>query len=265
MTPPPPPPAGQRPGLVDAAAELDEQWRRWTRRRATSARDHLIVHYSPLVKFVAGRIGAGLPRSVDPADLVGYGVFGLIDAIERYEPGRGAKFETFAAPRIRGAIYDGLRALDWVPRSVRSRARRIEEAISELERRDGAEPSDADLASHLGISEDELAAWLAAVATTTIGPLDRAVAAGHEPEANERDGVRAPTSMVEEDEMRTAMRHAIRDLPERERLVLGLYYDENFTLAEIGEVLGVTESRVSQIHTRSVLHLRSRLRAAELL
>ena len=116
MTPPPPPPAGQRPGLVDAAAELDEQWRRWTRRRATSARDHLIVHYSPLVKFVAGRIGAGLPRSVDPADLVGYGVFGLIDAIERYEPGRGAKFETFAAPRIRGAIYDGLRALDWVPR-----------------------------------------------------------------------------------------------------------------------------------------------------
>ena len=262
---PPPPPAGQRPGLVDAATELEEQWRRWTRRRSTPARDHLIVHYYPLVKFVAGRIGAGLPRSVDPADLVGYGVFGLIDAIERYEPGRGAKFETFAAPRIRGAIYDGLRALDWVPRSVRTRARRIEQAITELERRDGAEPSDADLAEHLGISEDELSVWLASVATTTVGPLDRAVAAGLEPEAGDRDGHRMPTAAVEEAELRSAMRRAIRDLPERERLVLGLYYDENLTLAEIGDVLGVTESRVSQIHTRSVLHLRSRLRAAELI
>lgn len=262
---PPPPPAGQRPGLVDAATELDEQWRRWTRRRSSAARDHLIVHYSPLVKFVAGRIGSGLPRSVDPSDLVGYGVFGLIDAIERFESGRGAKFETFAAPRIRGAIYDGLRALDWVPRSVRTRARRIEQAITDLERRDGAGPTDSDLASHLGISEDDLSAWLASVATTTIGPLDRAVAAGQEPEAGDRDGHRMPTAAVEEAELRQAMRRAVRDLPERERLVLGLYYDENLTLAEIGDVLGVTESRVSQIHTRSVLHLRSRLRSADLL
>ena len=138
-------------------------WNRWQRRRNQASRDHLIVHYSPLVKFVAGRVGAGLPRSVDGADLIGYGVFGLIDAIERFEPGRGAKFETFAAPRIRGAIYDGLRQLDWVPRRVRTQARRIEQAIAAFEHAEGRSPSDAELAERLAITEDELARWLAQV------------------------------------------------------------------------------------------------------
>ena len=239
-------------------------WNRWQRRRNQASRDHLIVHYSPLVKFVAGRVGAGLPRSVDGADLIGYGVFGLIDAIERFEPGRGAKFETFAAPRIRGAIYDGLRQLDWVPRRVRTQARRIEQAIAAFEHAEGRSPSDAELAERLAITEDELARWLAQVATTTIGPLDRAIASGLEPEATGTDG-RAPGAAHEEGELRRVVRSAVRDLPERERLVLSLYYDENLTLAEIGDVLGVTESRVSQIHTRSVLQLRSRLRAAEML
>src|SRR6185503_7855878 len=127
------------------------------KRRSESARDHLIVSYSPLVKFIAGRLGAGLPSTVDPADLVSSGILGLIDALERFDPGQGVKFETFATPRIRGAIYDGLRQLDWVPRSVRSRAREVERAFSELEHTLGRSPSDEELATHLRIDGTELA------------------------------------------------------------------------------------------------------------
>jgi len=263
--PPPPPPAGQRRGLADADAELALHWDRWQRRRAPASRDHLIVHYSPLVKFVAGRVGAGLPSSVDGGDLVSYGVFGLIDALERFDPTHGVRFETFAAPRIRGAVYDGLRQLDWVPRSVRSKARRIESAIAGFEHDEGRAPADAELAERLGIDVDELAAWLSTVAATTVGPLDRAVAAGAEPVSVDRDGERTPSAGVEEDELRAAVRAGIGDLSDRERFVLALYYDEGLTLAEIGDVLGVTESRVSQIHTRAVLALRARLRLRDLL
>jgi RNA polymerase sigma factor for flagellar operon FliA len=248
--------------IVPEDADLQMQWTRWLNRRNAAARDHLIVHYSPLVKFVAGRVGAGLPSSVDPGDLVSSGVFGLIDAIERFDPERGVKFETFAVPRIRGAVYDGLRKLDWVPRSIRSRARSVEKAISELEHKLGRGPNDEELAAHLDISGDELTRWLAAIASTTVGPLDRAIAAGAEPAALDGPGSGSPAAVVEDTELGEIMRAEIRKLPDREKLVLSLYYDEGLTLAEIGEVLGVTESRVSQIHTKSVLHLRSRLAAA---
>jgi RNA polymerase sigma factor FliA len=242
--------------------DLAMHWDRWLKRKNNASRDHLIVHYSPLVKFVAGRVGAGLPSSVDSGDLVSSGVFGLIDAIERFEPDRGVKFETFAAPRIRGAIYDGLRQLDWVPRSVRSRARDVERAFAELEARRGRAPSDEELAEHLGITGAELTRWLASIAATTVGPLDRAIDAGHEPAALDGKGFDSPSAVIEDRELRDVMRSEIRRLPEREKLVLSLYYDEGLTLAEIGQVLGVTESRVSQIHTKSVLHLRARMSAA---
>ena len=248
--------------IVPEDPDLEMHWTRWLNRKNNASREHLIVHYSPLVKFVAGRIGAGLPNSVDPGDLVSSGVFGLIDAIDRFDPGRGVKFETFAAPRIRGAIYDGLRQLDWVPRSVRSRAREVERAFSQLEHELGRAPSDEELAKQLRVSEEELARWLASIAATTIGPLDRAVAAGYEPESVESSGMEHPVAAIEDRELRDIMRDEIRKLPEREKLVLSLYYDEGLTLAEIGDVLGVTESRVSQIHTKSVLHLRSRMSAA---
>ncbi len=249
---------------MDPADELAMHWDRWLRRRQMSSRDHLIVHYSPLVKFIAGRVGAGLPSSVDPGDLISYGVFGLIDAIERFDPDQGVKFETFAGPRIRGSIYDGLRQLDWVPRTVRSRARSIEAALADFEHRNGRAPSDAELAEALDVGVDELERWLAEVASTTVGPLDRAVAAGLEPVAVDGDAEHTPTAALEADEVRAGLRSAIRSLPERERLVLGLYYDEGLTLAEIGGVIGLTESRVSQLHTRSVLSLRSRMRSAGL-
>ena len=248
--------------IVPEDPDLAMHWTRWLNRKNAASRDHLIVHYSPLVKFVAGRIGAGLPNSVDPGDLVSSGIFGLIDAIDRFDPERGFKFETFAAPRIRGAIYDGLRQLDWVPRSVRSRAREVERAFSQLEHEMGRAPTDEELAAKLQISDDDLARWLASIAATTIGPLDRAVAAGYEPESVQSAGMEHPVAAIEDRELRDVMKGEILKLPEREKLVLSLYYDEGLTLAEIGEVLGVTESRVSQIHTKSVLHLRSRMSAA---
>lgn len=248
--------------IVPEDPDLGMHWNRWLVRQNTASRDHLIVHYSPLVKFVAGRVGAGLPNSVDPGDLVSYGVFGLIDAIDRFDLDRGVKFETFAAPRIRGAIYDGLRQLDWVPRSVRSRAREVERAFASLEHEHGRSPSDEELAAHLRIGTEELARWLAAIAATTVGPLDRAIEAGHEPQSVDSAGFSSPTVVVEEQELRDVMKSEIKKLPDREKLVLSLYYDEGLTLSEIGQVLGVTESRVSQIHTKSVLHLRSRMSAA---
>ncbi len=248
--------------IVPEDADLQMQWNRWLKRKNSAARDHIIVHYSPLVKFVAGRIGAGLPSNVDQGDLVGSGVFGLIAAIERFDPARGVKVETFAVTRIRGAIYDGLRQLDWVPRSVRSRARQVEKAFAELEHREGRAPNDEEMAEHLGLTERELTKWLSAIASTTIGPLDRAIAAGTEPSAPDTAMSGSPSAVIEDKEQSAIMRAEIRKLPERERLVLSLYYDEGLTLSEIGDVIGVTESRVSQIHTKSVLHLRSRMSAA---
>ncbi len=239
--------------------DISQWWERWFASRDQIARDRIIEHYSPLVKFVAGRVGAGLPSSVDPGDLVSAGVFGLINAVERFDPERGVKFETFAVPRIRGAVFDGLRSLDWVPRSVRSRAREVEGAFQELEGRLGRAPTDDELSKHLKITAPEFQKWLASIASTTVGPLDRALVAGSEPRALTGDVPDSPSAVVEESEVRRLVRVELRKLPEREKLVLSLYYDEGLTLAEIGSVLGVTESRVSQIHTKAVLHLRARL------
>ena len=242
--------------------DIDQVWQQWFARHDAVSRDRLIVHYSPLVKFVAGRVGAGLPSSVDPGDLVSHGVFGLIDAVERFDPERAVKFETFAVPRIRGAIFDGLRSLDWVPRSVRSRAREVENAFTELEGKMGRAPTDEELAKHLRLSATEFQKWLTSIASTTVGPLDRALVAGTEPRGLDGNVPDSPSSIVEEGEVRRLVKAEVRRLPDREKLVLSLYYDEGLTLAEIGTVLGVTESRVSQIHTKAVLHLRARLSAS---
>lgn len=248
--------------IVDVDPHLAAQWERWLKRRSQTARDHLIVSYSPLVKFIAGRLGAGLPTSVDPADLVSSGVLGLIDALERFDSTHGVKFETFATPRIRGAIYDGLRQLDWVPRSVRTKARDIQRAIAEFEGLHGRSPGDDELANHLGIDRGVLDRWLSMVASTTVGPLQRALDAGIEPVALSGEVPAAPAAMVEDAELRTIMRAEIDRLPDREKLVLSLYYDDGLTLAQIARVIGVSESRVPQLHSKSVLHLRSRLVAA---
>lgn len=244
---------------VDDVAPL---WTEYKAKGGQSLRDRLIVHYSPLVKFVAGRVGAGLPRSVDQADLVSYGIFGLIDAIEKFEPERGFKFETYAINRIKGAILDELRALDWVPRSVRSRAREIERSLAELEHREQRSVSDDELAKHMGKDLDNLRGDLAEISTLGLVALDEVL--GPESRSSlsdmisDRSGM-SPEAAFQKEETRRLLADAINRLPERERLVLTLYYFEGLTLAEIGDVLSVTESRVCQIHAKSVMSLRNRL------
>lgn len=238
---------------------IETAWQSWHDSREPMAREWLVVHYASLVKFVAGRLAAGLPRSVDTGDLVSAGVFGLMNAIERFDPVNGAKFETYAIPRIRGAILDSLRALDWVPRSVRSRSRSVQDAISSLEHELGRTPTDDEIAGSLGISTGELEQWLADIAAGSVGPLDH-VAMDSTPGEDAQES--QPGHALEQQELREAMRSEISRLPEREQAVLILYYDDGLTLAEIGDALGVTESRVSQIHTKAVLQLRSRLASA---
>lgn len=238
---------------------IETAWQSWHDSREPMAREWLVVHYASLVKFVAGRLAAGLPRSVDTGDLVSAGVFGLMNAIERFDPANGAKFETYAIPRIRGAILDSLRALDWVPRSVRSRSRSVQDAISTLEHELGRTPTDEEIAASLKITTEELEQWLAAIAAGSVGPLDH-VAMDSAPSENTNE--LQPGHALEQQELRDAMRSEITRLPEREQAVLILYYEDGLTLAEIGEALGVTESRVSQIHTKAVLQLRSRLASA---
>jgi len=241
---------------------IDRAWVRWTTERDEGARDQLIVHYSSLVKFVAGRVAAGLPVGVDTGELVSTGIFGLMDAVDRFDPSRGFKFETFAIPRIKGAILDGMRALDWVPRSVRQRARQIENAVAKLGNELKRSPTDDEIAAEIGIDFEELQKWLGAVAVANVGPLDHLVSGGEfESRQVAADAAEQPQAVVEDRELRAVMRSEMRELPERERTVLALYYDEGMTLLEIGEILGVTESRVSQIHSKAVILLRARLAA----
>ena len=248
-----------------AGEDTQSLWLEFRRTKDKALRDRLILTYAPLVKYVAGRLGSGLPAHVDEGDLVSYGLLGLIGAIERYDPGRDIKFETYAIARIKGAIIDELRALDWVPRSVRSRAREIERAIAELEAKLGVAPTDEQIAEKIGITVEELEESLTDIARSSIAALDELwTVSGQGDQIALIDTIEDadapdPQSSLSQTEMKEAIADAIARLPEREKLVITLYYYEELTLREIGEVLGVTESRISQLHTKAVLRLKSRL------
>jgi RNA polymerase sigma factor FliA len=250
---------------VAATEDMQRVWIEYRRTKDQKLRDRLILTYAPLVKYVAGRLGSGLPAHVDDEDLASYGLLGLIGAIERYDPGRDVKFETYAMGRIKGAIIDELRSLDWVPRSVRSRARQIERTIGELEAKLGRAPTDEEIAGKLGVSQEELDDDLFQISRTSIAALDElwTVSGGGDQvsliDTIEDTSGPSPTAALDETELREAMADAIAGLPEREKIVITLYYYEELTLREIGEVLGVTESRVSQLHTKAVLRLKARL------
>jgi RNA polymerase sigma factor for flagellar operon FliA len=245
--------------------ELGALWDAFKGSASNEARERLILHYAPLVKYVASRVATGLPASVEQADLVSYGVFGLIDALQKFEPGRGNKFETYAIPRIKGAIIDELRAMDWVPRSIRFKAREIEKAHSDLEAMLKRQPTEAEMAERLGISRSELHDVVSQISFVSVLALDELVSVG----ADRGEQVSLidtladkhldPTSGVESQETRGLLAAAINSLSEREKIVVTLYYFEGLTLAEIGEILGVTESRVCQIHTKAVGGLRGQL------
>ncbi len=254
---------------IDRAGQqdLDEVWRRYKERNDPQARDELILAYSPLVKYVAGRMSSGLPPHIEEADLVSYGLLGLISALERFDPSRHVKFETYAIARIKGSILDELRALDWVPRSVRSWARKVEAAVTSLENRLGRAPSDEEVAAELGVQVEEFQEILNQISCSTLVALDEfwdTTASGQEKaaliETIEDKEARDPLQEFRTRALRETLADAIRRLPERERIVIGLYYYEGLTLKEIGEILGVTESRVSQLHTKAILRLRGRIK-----
>ena len=225
-----------------------------------------MVAYSPLVKYVAGRMSSGLPAHVEEADLISYGLGGLISAIQRFDLAREIKFETYAIPRIRGAIIDELRSMDWVPRSVRARAREFERTNMKLEARLQRAPTDEEMATELEVSVEDFQDALLQISNSTIVALDElwTVSDSTGDQVSLLDtlpdrGAPDPQALVDQAELRDRFADAIAALPEREKLVVALYYYENLTLREIGEVLGVTESRVSQLHTKAVLRLRSKL------
>lgn len=255
---------------AESATEVECLWIEYKQSGSAELRDQLILHYSPLVKYVAGRVAVGLPQNVEQADLFSYGVFGLIDAITKFDMSRGYKFETYAMARIKGAILDELRSTDWVPRSVRAKARAVERAYAKLEADLHRGPTDAELAEALGLDEEQFSSLLSQIFFVGLVALDEIVYVGVE--RNEpvtlgdslADSSHGPMAIFEIEETRQALAEAIAHLPEREKVVLTLYYYEGLTLAEIGQVLGVTESRICQIHTKAVLHLRGKLLAREL-
>jgi RNA polymerase sigma factor for flagellar operon FliA len=255
---------------LDDAQELEKLWGEYKSTGSTEARDRLIIHFAPLVKYVAGRVAVGLPQNVEQADLVSYGIFGLIDAIDKFDLERGYKFETYAIARIKGAILDELRSMDWVPRSVRAKARALEKAYSKLEAKLHRTPTDDELTGELDMSNDQFQQTLSQISFIGLVALDEMLSVGGDRgesltlgDTVASDPSAGPVAAYEVEEMRQILADAINRMPEREKIVLTLYYYEGLTLAEIGEVLGVTESRVCQIHTKSVLQLRSRLAASE--
>ena len=241
-------------------------WVEYKKHRSPQAREDLIMRYAPLVKYVAGRLAVGLPPHVDPDDLYNWGILGLIDAVERFEPERGIKFETYALARIRGAMLDGLRSLDWIPHSLRRRAREVEEAYAAVEAELGRPGTDDEVAGYLGISREELDHLHLQMASFAMVSLDEVWVGnedGSEPvhlmDTVEDTSSPDPVAVAEEHDLKRLLAEAIDTLPEKERLVVSLYYYEGLTGKEIAEVMGVSQSRISQLHSKAITRLRGKL------
>lgn len=243
----------------------EELWVEFKKTKSMQLRDAFIRQYMPLVKYVAGKVAVGMPGSVEFDDLVGFGQFGLLDAIKKYDPDKNVKFKTYAVTRIRGAIFDELRQLDWVPRSVRQKSREIEDTIVELEARLGRTAEDSEVAQAMGLSLEAFHQMVLKVSGTSILSLNDVWYAGDDSDRiSIGDSIEAPSSLnpdvvVEREEIKRVIAEAINELPEKEKMVLVLYYHEDLTFKEIGQVLQVSESRISQLHTKANLRLRVKL------
>jgi len=243
---------------------IDALWSEFKGTGAQTLRNQLIIYYSPFVKYVAGRVLAGLPRHFDEEDLVSYGIIGLIDAIERFEPDRNLRFETYAIPRIKGAIIDELRSIDWVPRSVRTKARAVEQAVTHLEATLRRTPNEVEVAAELEMTVGEFHKAMRKISSVGMMALDEVLRGGERSERSTLgetlpDSGHGPVDTFEAKESKEALIRAVDGMPEREKSVLMMYYYDGLTLTEIGDVLGVTESRVCQIHTKALRQLRSKL------
>ncbi|MGB9792885.1 MAG: FliA/WhiG family RNA polymerase sigma factor [Thermacetogeniaceae bacterium] len=249
----------------DQGNTTQQLWYKFKTKKDLNAREQLILHYIHLVKYVAGRIAVSLKGYFEVDDLVSAGVYGLINAVDRFNPDRGIKFETFALARIKGAIIDWLRSLNWVPQSVRSKAKKLEKAMVELEKTLGRPPEDQELADYLGLDLKSLSRLLHEVAPSTLLSFDEYLCKSDSEEGLSPDELIAdanavnPAEHIEFEEMKRILSEAIEKLPEKEKLVITLYYYEGLTLKEIGQVLNLSESRISQLHTKAILRLRGRL------
>ena len=236
------------------AVSKEQLWERYRRMQTPELREQIIIEYAPLVKLVAGRLNMYLGYNVEYEDLVSYGIFGLIDAIDKFDMTKDVKFETYASLRIRGAILDQIRKMDWIPRTVRQKQKKMDEAIKAVEARTGRTASDEEIAAELGLSEDELLGWQSQLKVTNVVSLNEYVEQGTEPVMETRGNSHfiQPEEMVEQNELKEMLEKAMEQLTEKESKVILLYYYEEMTLKEISRVLEVSESRVSQLHTKAL-------------
>ncbi len=236
-------------------------WEDYARLRTLELREKLILEYAPLVKVVAGRLSMYLGYNVEYEDLVSYGLFGLIDSIDKFDVGKEVKFETYASLRIRGAILDQIRKMDWIPRTIRQRQKQIDTAMKEIEQQNGRPATDAEIARHIGISEDEFLDWQGQIKADNIISLNEYIEQGNDISADRgtSSGFDTPERVIEKSELKEMLDEALELLTEKEKKVILLYYYEELTLKEISRVLEVSESRISQLHTRALQKMRTKM------
>lgn len=241
--------------------EKKELWEEYEKNKSPQVREKIIIEYAPLVKLVAGRLSMYLGYNVEYDDLVGYGIFGLIDAIDKFDFDKAVKFETYASLRIRGAILDQIRKMDWIPRTVRQKQKKIDQAMRELELVTGTAPTDEQLAEALEISVDELNEWQSHAKVNNLVSLNEYIEQGSEIEMKpvQNCHFEQPEKVVEQEELKVILAKSLDSLTEKERKVVVLYYYEDLTLKEISKVLEVSESRVSQLHTKALQKLKKHL------
>lgn len=241
--------------------ERQKIWEKYTKNPTQEMREQIIIEYAPLVKIVAGRLSMYLGGNVEYEELVSYGVFGLIDAIDKFDTNKDVKFETYASLRIRGSILDQIRKMDWIPRTVRQRQRKIDEAIKSLEARTGKTPTDEMLAEELGVSGEELLSWQSQLKVTNVVSLNEFVESGNEPVMDAKGNFRfaQPEEVIAETELKRMLKDAMQLLTEKEQKVILLYYYEDLTLKEISRVLEVSESRISQLHTKALQKMKKKM------
>ncbi|MDY6352583.1 MAG: FliA/WhiG family RNA polymerase sigma factor [Lachnospiraceae bacterium] len=234
-------------------------WDEYSKHPSQEIREKLIIEYSPLVKIVAGKMSMYLCNKVEYDDLVGYGIFGLIDAIDKFDLKKDVKFETYASLRIKGAILDQIRKMDWIPRTIRQKQRAYDEAVKNLWQRNGKEPDDSEIADEMGLTEDEYLSFMSTLKMTNLVSLNEFMdAGGNEPAMDPKNNsfFEEPEQKISRDELKDKLQESLSLLTEKERKVILMYYYEELTLKEISEVLSVSESRVSQLHTKALLKMR---------
>lgn len=241
--------------------EREKLWEDYQKNPSPELREKIIIEYAPLVKVVAGRLSMYLGYNVEYEDLVSYGIFGLIDAIDKFDLNKDVKFETYASLRIRGSILDQIRKMDWIPRTVRQKRKKIEEAIRKIETRTGKNATDEEIAKELGIAETELNEWQVQLNVTNVVSLNEFVEQGGEPvmDAKNNSHFVQPEDSIQEEELKKVLKESMELLTEKEQKVILLYYYEDLTLKEISNILEVSESRVSQLHTKALLKMRKKM------